>query len=271
MPSFRSSLREALDAFASLLFPASCRLCEAVLTTASRIPVCANCLACLRPLSGPACERCGRPFVSAPAATSPRSLCHLCRREVYAFDCARSYGPYDDAMVQAITLLKYHAVKPLGGWFAARLAEVVAAQPRLFAANVVVPVPLHASRLRERGYNQAELIARPLAKRLGLPVAPVLLVRTRPRPSKLKLTRKERWSTVRGAYALRAGSQVDKSCVLLVDDVFTSGATLDACARVLRQAGAARVVGLTVARVLPRWMSIGKDGGTLSAAKSEVK
>ena len=249
----RFVLRGACDALASLVFPAPCRVCEVTLDTASRIPICHECLGSLRPISGPVCQLCGRPFISPLAAAARRPLCHLCRRGVYGFDLARSYGPYDGAMVRAITLLKYHAVTPLGGWFAARLAELVAREPQAFAADVVVPVPLHASRLRERGYNQAELIARPLAKRLRLPFRSYLLVRTRPRPDKLKLSRHERWDTVRGAYAIREGNRVDKLRVLLVDDVFTSGATLDACARALRQAGAARVAGLTVARVVPEW------------------
>lgn len=156
-------------------------------------------------------------------------------------------------MVRAIVLLKYHALKPLGAWFGERLAGMAAADCEMFAADVVVPVPLHPFRLRERGYNQAELIARPLAKRLGLPLRSYLLVRTKPRPEKLKLTRRERWETVRGAYAMRETTRIDKVRVLLVDDVFTTGATLDACARALRQAGAGRVVGLTLARVAPAW------------------
>ncbi len=180
-------------------------------------------------------------------------LCHACRRGIYAFDVARSYGAYDDAMVRAITLLKHHAVTPLGGWFAARLAEVIARQPEAFSADIVVPVPLHAARQRERGYNQAELIARPLAKLLHLPLRAYLLVRTKPRPDKLKLTRQERWRTVRGAYYTREDARVDKQRVLLVDDVFTTGATLDACARALRDAGAARVMGVTVARTMLDW------------------
>jgi ComF family protein len=255
-PAFtaRSLLREVCDALAALVFPAPCRICETTLDTASRIPICRKCLDALRPLSAPVCQRCGRPFVSALAGLVRQPLCHACRRGVYAFDLARSYGAYDAAMARAITLLKYHAVAPLGGWFAARLAELVARQPEPFAADVVVPVPLHSTRLRERGYNQAELIARPLAKRLRLPFRSYLLVRTRPRPDKLQLTRQERWRTVRGAYAIRGGTRVDKLRVLLVDDVFTSGATLDACARALRQAGAAGVLGLTVARVLPGWV-----------------
>jgi len=247
----RSACREALEGLASLAFPAPCRICEATLTTASRIPVCSTCLDSLQPLPDTACQQCGRPFVSPVTAAVPKPLCHLCRRGVYGFDLTRSFAAYNEPMVRAVVLLKYHAVTPLGGWFAARLAELIERDPGAFAADVVVPVPLHATRLRERGFNQAELIARPLAKRLGLPLKSYLLVRTKPRPDKLKLTRKERWRTVRGAYAMREDTSIDKVRVLLIDDVFTTGATLDACARVLRRAGASRVVGLTVARVVP--------------------
>ena len=119
-----------------------------------------------------------------------------------------------------------------------------------------MPVPLHPGRQRHRGYNQAELIARPLAKRLGIPYRAHLLARTRPRPDKLRLTRRERWETVRGAYATQEGARVDKLRVILVDDVFTTGATLDACSRALRGGGAAQVVDLTVARAVPSSIAV---------------
>jgi ComF family protein len=115
-------------------------------------------------------------------------------------------------------------------------------------ADVVVPVPLHRERERARGYNQAGLISKPLARKLGLPHRAVLLMRTRPRPAKQVLTLEERWESVRGAFATRSGSQVDKKRVLLVDDVMTTGATLDACARALLESGAKCVLGLTIAR-----------------------
>jgi ComF family protein len=115
---------------------------------------------------------------------------------------------------------------------------------------VVVPVPLHRQRERERGYNQADLVARPLARRLGLPYRAVLLVRTKPRPDKHILSLSERWESVRGAFATRSGSQVDNLRVLLIDDVMTTGATLDACAKALRRAGAKSVMGLTVAHAV---------------------
>ena len=251
--SLRTHFHGMCEALASLVFPAPCRICGATLDTGSAIPFCHSCIAAIaQELPAPLCEQCGRPIVSAAVAEAGASpLCHLCRAGVYAFDHARSLGPYSPRMSRAILLLKYGNVAPLGKWFARRLAAFVQAHPQDFAADAVVPVPLDHGRLRERGYNQAERIARPLARLLGIPFQPCLLVRTRPRPNQLRLTRRERWETVRGAYATHKMAQVDKLRVLLVDDVFTTGASLDACSRALKGAGAARVAGLTVARALP--------------------
>ncbi len=251
--SLRGQLRGMREAMASLLFAAPCRICGRMLDTANRVPFCHACINSLSaPLPQPICGRCGRPIVSsAVLEASSAPACHLCRLGVYDFDFARSFGPYNISMARAILLLKYSEITALGGWFAGRLAQGFRRDVENFAPDVVVPVPLHRTRLRERGYNQAELIARPLARALGIPFRSYLLVRTRPRPDTLRLTRRERWETVRGAYALREGAQVDKLRVLLVDDVFTTGATLDACSRALRKAGAVQVAGLTVARAVP--------------------
>jgi ComF family protein len=242
-------VRGTADAIVSILFPAPCRICQATLSTASRVPVCRECLEALGPLAGPLCQRCGRPLAASFGGESAAALCHVCRRGKYGFDLARSYGPYTDPMVRAVTLLKYHAVTPLADWFAARLEELATAETALAEAELVVPVPLDRARRRERGYNQAELIARRLARRLRKPLEPSLLIRTKARPEKLKLSRHERWETVRGAYHAAEGARIDKASILLVDDVFTTGATLDACARALRARGARRVLAATVARV----------------------
>ena len=202
------------------------------------------------------CLCCGRPFISIVAAQAAKPLCRLCQTGFYAFDRVRSFAIYNDALFEAIILMKYEEVAPLGHWFGQRLAEIVLqSSPDDWRADVVVPVPLHLDRLRERGYNQAELIARPLAARLGVKIESSWLVRTKPRPPRLLLSRSERWASVRGAYAIREGFRVDNRCILLVDDVLTTGATLDACARVLRKAGASEVRGLTVARIVPGWSS----------------
>ena len=246
----RSGLAEARDAVVSIVFPAACRICERLLTRASRIPICDNCLGSFAPLPEKICVTCGRPLEAYPLREGEALLCLACKTGQYEFDRARSYAVYEGALIRAIVLLKFEEMTPLGQWFGKRLAELVCRGREELAADVVVPVPLHRDRQRERGYNQADLIARPLARRLGLPCRSVLLVRTKPRPDKLHLSLEERWSSVRGAFAAKPGSRVDNLRVLLVDDVMTTGATLDACARALRQAGARTVIGLTVARAL---------------------
>ena len=242
-------LKNALDALASVLFPGPCRVCGEALTNASRIPLCESCLAGFEEIVPPMCTCCGRPFHSQVAAEAAQPLCRLCRVNYYSFDRARSFAVYNDALFEAVLLLKYEAVGRLGNWFAARLATMLSREAVEWRADVVVPVPLDRARRRERGYNQAELIARPPAKRLNLPIEPRMLVRTKARPPQLLVSRGERWKSVRGAYATNEGVDVDNLRILLVDDVLTTGATLDACSRVLKKAGAAAVFGVTVARV----------------------
>ena len=250
----RGWLTEASDAFVSVFFPAGCRICERLLTTASRVPICEECLASFERVPTKLCEVCGRPLPGLAASAGPSAqqplLCPACQDKTYAFDSARSFAMYEGTLIRAILLLKYEQIEPLGAWFAERLAELVAGEGNAMAADLVVPVPLHRERERERGYNQAALLSKPLAKRLRLPHKAVLLMRTRARPEKHLLSLEERWESVRGAFATRPGSQVDNLRVLLVDDVLTTGATLDACARTLREAGAKSVLGLTVARAV---------------------
>ena len=250
-------LATAGGGLASIFLPAGCRLCQELLTSASRLPICSQCLASFPRIAGCICRVCGLPLdlppdqsVEVAGGDRPPTLCEQCRDDTYHFDCARSFARYEESLVRAIVLLKFEEMDPLADWFADRLAEVVRQAPPDMQADVIVPVPLHKDRHRERGFNQAELLSRRLAKRLRLPHQGILLVRKRPRPSKLLLTNRERWEAVRGAFATRPGSQVDKKRVLLVDDVMTTGATLDACAKALREAGATSVVGLTVARAI---------------------
>ena len=243
-----TGFREIGNAIVSVLFPAPCRICEQLLVTASRVPICGSCLASFETSPEQRCEICGLPMEEYGGAEGESLRCGACRRGLYAFERARSFGIYDEGLTKAILLLKFEEMEPLAMWFSRRLADLVRAEGETLAADVVVPVPLHKDRYRERGYNQAELLSKRVAKLLGLPHRGVLLVRTKPRPDKHLLTERERWETVRGAFATRTGSRVDNLRVLLLDDVMTTGATLDACTRALLDAGAKSVVGVTVAR-----------------------
>jgi len=244
----RGWLAEASDAVVSVFFPALCRICDKLLVGASRVPFCEDCLNSFAAPLEKKCEVCGQALGWMSTREGEPLVCRACQQKTYAFERARSYGIYEGALVRAILLLKWERMEPLGAWFAQRLAELARQEGPLLAADVVVPVPLHRERERERGYNQAGLISKVLARELRLPHKAVLLMRTRPRPNKQVLSLEERWESVRGAFATRPGSQVDNKRVLLVDDVMTTGATLDACSRALLESGAKSVIGLTVAR-----------------------
>jgi competence protein ComFC len=257
----RQWVRETGDALVSVFFPGGCRLCERLLTSASRLPICEQCLGAFPALPARVCAICGSPALvastlagSGDGGVSPSGgeaqTCLGCSERKYRFECARSYAAYRGAIVRAIVLLKFEQIEPLAAYFGERVASI--ARRDGLTGDIVVPVPLHRTRERERGFNQAELIAREVAKRLRLPLRGVLLMRTKARPDKHILSNEERWRIVRGAFATRPGSQVDNKRVLLVDDVMTTGATLDACAKALLEAGAKSVIGLTVARAVKR-------------------
>jgi predicted amidophosphoribosyltransferase len=162
-------LAEAADALTSIFFAAGCRICDSLLVRASRVPICDECLASFSRLSEKQCEVCGQPLAGLTAFEGQLLVCPICTNKTYAFDRARSFAVYEGALIPAILLLKFEQMAPLGAWFARQLEELVRCEPEIFAADVVVPVPLHRQRERERGYNQAALIAKPLARRLKLP------------------------------------------------------------------------------------------------------
>jgi ComF family protein len=225
-------------ALASVVFPADCRLCKRLLLRASRVPICSECLTAFQKVSTAHCALCGQPWLMASEANGRQQICRECRDHKYAFDAARSFGIYEGALARAIVLMKYEKIEPLGTWFAKQLDEVVRTEGNRLEADMVVPVPLHRQREKERGYNQVDLFAKSLARRLGLPYRPVLLKRSKPRPEKHLLRQEERWEAVRGAFAMENGGRVDNSRILLLDDVMTTGATLDARAsRPTRPAG----------------------------------
>jgi len=181
-------------------------------------------------------------------------VCGACRRSPPPFSALRAAWSYDGAIGEVVRALKFRRLDYLGAHLARDLRELAAGDGEAF--DLVVPVPLHWLRRWRRGYNQAERIARPLARLLGVPCAEVLRRRRATRPQ-IGLAREERLANPRGAFALGSGRgpagrrwrrRLEGGRVLLVDDVVTTGATLRAAAEVLRRAGAREVVAVAAAR-----------------------
>lgn len=214
------------------------------------MPVCRACLSKPEPLAADyQCVQCLSPFLS-PFPLDDEGRCALCRRGVRGFDAAYSFGFYEDELRKLIHLFKYGRVQTLSAPLGRLLAQAL---PREQTFDVIVPMPLHWRKRWQRGFNQAELLAREIGRRTHTPVRSALR-RVRSTVSQAGLTSAKRRANVSGAFRAKRRSPLDGQSVLLIDDVMTTGATAASCARALKRAGARQVTLLTLARVDRRLM-----------------
>ena len=237
---------DMLDMILHWVFPIDCTVCGQPAMDRRLSFFCRGCWETIRPIDGPVCPRCGRPFDSPLALiSSPGHFCGPCRQKPPAFDRALSPYRYAGVLEKAIRLFKYRRRDAL----ATPLADLMLVwADRLPSVSLVIPVPLHPGRLQHREFNQALLLADRIADRLGLPLSFEQLVRVRATRPQTELDRKERARNVRRAFAVRQPAGLEGQQVLLVDDVLTTGATVNECAKVLRRAGVESVTVLTLAR-----------------------
>lgn len=258
-PDVAAGWRRWLAAGLDLLFPPLCPLCRARLGEGRRDPLCGPCWVRLPRLGPPYCARCGKPFYTfdpdgrgdtgQPAPLSV-GLCEPCQRQPPPFTYARAATLYHGTVREALHAFKFGRKPGLARPLGDLLAEAGHAMLSRDGVDCLVPVPLHAAREAERGFNQSLLLARRLSWRWGVPVADRALKRARVTRPQSELSAQERRSNVRGAFVLRRPHAVARAHVLLIDDIFTTGATVSECCRALLSAGGARTVGvLTVARV----------------------
>jgi ComF family protein len=236
--------RTLLDRLVHALLPAPCLECARPLPVrGAALGLCSACRGRLKRLPEERCAICARPL---PAQAPPEGFpCAACRESPPGFDRLLALWSYEPPLDRVVQALKFHRLDYLGRHLAAALAQELGAG--LAACDGVVPVPLHWRRRLARGYNQAERIARPLARSLALPLVPALS-RTRATPPQSRLGRQERLANLRRAFRARRPERLRDRHLLLVDDVATTGATLDAAATVLKKAGAAAVTALVAGR-----------------------
>ena len=232
----------------NFLYPPRCAACDTSLPIDTMRRVCVGCIAAVEPPRAPLCLICGAPL----GASAENEQCDHCRAARPAFDwaCAiarYSSGPDGENRVAALLRRhKYGLDQSLGRALAEYLDAASALTPGAY--DVIIPVPLHRARLRWRGFNQAALLGAALARRLACPLDVATLARVRSTPPQTARDRTQRARNVHRAFTVRRPTRVAGRRVLLVDDVMTTGATADECARVLRVAGARRIDVFTLAR-----------------------
>jgi ComF family protein len=244
LASIRDVLAAVADGLLAVALSPACASCEEPLEHPTSGPVCDMCWRSILPITPPICDQCGDPLPGWRRPMLPPAPCPRCRRSQPLIVRARAIGAYDGALRAIVHALKYDGrrslARRLGTMMRERGADV------LRGADCAVPVPLHHARRRARGFNQAA----DLARQLGVPQIGALR-RTRSTATQAGLPAARRHKNVRDAFAVtRAARALNGAIVILVDDVCTTGATLEACARALKNAGAAEIRALTAARVV---------------------
>ena len=249
-PILRPTVTNRLDWLIDWLYPPRCRACGGRIDGRDAEYLCALCWPQIRLVSHPLCTVCGRPFLDA---SGDDHLCAACLTRTPHFVRARAWAcyPTDETaghpLRQVVQKFKYGRKVSLGkplGWLMAQGCEEFLSECHL---DLIIPVPLHPKRLRWRGFNQSLLLARQVSRKYHVPVDPFVLYRHRETPPQTQLNEDDRRKNVRGAFATYTEKSLKGKNVLLVDDVYTSGATVNECSRVLRHEGAREVWVLTLA------------------------
>jgi len=234
-------LQRELIGLASLCFPAVCPLCRQALRTSSLF--CFSCFEAISPITSPCCCRCGLPFAAVDGGDH---LCQSCLQDPPPFLWVKSVGLYEETLRRAVHKFKYEGDFNLDQPLAALMEDAMQGLLEDYRPDLLLPVPLYITRLRQRSYNQALLLARALGRCWQLPVASRLLLRIRPTLPQIGLKAAQRRRNLRDAFALSRPLQGER--VLLIDDVMTTGATARECSRVLMDGGAGEVAVAVLAR-----------------------
>lgn len=226
--------------------PTACSYCNGSVKDSGIPFFCSACWADFLVMPSPFCQKCGTPFDSPEALShSPDHCCMHCRKNQPLFDQAVSVGLFEGSLREAIHQFKYRPCRalaaPLAKWMTGNLKSID-------DVDLIMPIPLHSVRLRQRGFNQSLLLAHELSVNFSIPLSYNNLLRVLPTKPQVELSGEERIKNVQNAFALAHPEEASEKSILLIDDVFTTGATINECTRVLRNAGSTVVRALTLAR-----------------------
>jgi ComF family protein len=247
LPKLLYSLLELKDDLLDFVYPQHCAICKKYLTGKEK-DICEVCWNSLVTLTDPFCPYC-KSFLEEGDIE-----CGFCKPKGEFFEdhkilLVRSLGRFDDSYRELIHRFKYGKKIPLGRRLGQRLGETINEDSSFLKSDFLIPVPLHKSRYRERGFNQSDIVAEGISKITGLSVLKNVLKRKKNTKDQTDFSREQREENVRGAFVVAEPEMINGKKIILVDDVITTGATLSECARMLKQAGAQKVLGMTIAVV----------------------
>ncbi|MBU1355165.1 MAG: ComF family protein [Candidatus Edwardsbacteria bacterium] len=230
-----------LGSLANFVFPPFCSHCHLRAPEGLAGGICQDCWSTVKIWKNGQCQRCGQPAAEA------ESLCQHCLIPDWGCNDIKTLGPFEAPLSDAVHMLKYSDAKSVSRRLGAMMAKCVVSDQRYNKADLVLAVPLHKARKRERGYNQAQLLAEQLGKSLGIPSPEGLVTRARHTRSQTTLNKEQRLRNVEGIFAVHNPDRIKDRSIILVDDVLTTGATIGSCGQSLLLAGAREVLAMTAA------------------------
>lgn len=236
-----TAVKQFFTALLDVILPPICHVCHSFIPNAGTLHICPSCRDLLPLVSSPLCPICGVPF----AGSGSDHRCGECLTHPPHFDTAQAHFLYEGAIRDLIHSFKYNQLTHLRYPLALLALEGI---HHVHDPQLIIPVPLHRSRLRQRGFNQAVLLGKVLSSQLSLPMMPDALIRTRPTEPQIDLSAAERRLNVKGAFSVSKPGAVAGKRILLLDDIMTTGSTMNECARELKNAGATMVIASTIAR-----------------------
>lgn len=240
----KSRLRQAMEPILSALYPRRCPACDEIVAPGKGLicPACAKAKK-MTPIKGPYCMKCGKEL-----AKEGDFLCGDCRRISHLFERSRAVFCYTKEVRQSIARFKFHNKREYADYYAAVTAESMADYLQMVKPDVILPVPMYKKKKIKRGYNQAEVFAKRLSEKTGISCRTDILLRTKNTVPLKELEKDARKKELEQAFWVRRERlEASWKQILLVDDIYTTGATMDACSRVLKEAGIEKVCGLTLA------------------------
>ncbi len=240
------NLNLILKSLQSIIFPYSCCLCHQY---SFNEPVCKQCWSKVLFINKPFCNICGKPFFNPILLeTADYLICEECREEKRFFAKSISLAIYQEEFKEIIHQFKFYNKPYVGNYLGKKLSNLIRTEDKYKNIDIIMPVPLQKKRERERGYNQSLIVAKIIAKELKIKLLKDILRRRGDNPPQSNLSLKERKKNIRGCFYVKKANLIKDKRILIIDDVFTTGSTVNECARVLRHSGAREILVATLAR-----------------------
>jgi len=241
-----------IEGLYNFVFPLDCKICEKPIRESKGYSICEDCFKTIELIEHPYCIKCGKPLPITDFFEQNREiLCLDCKRKKYSFEFSRSTGIYNKVLKKCIHLLKYYGekklAKPLGKLMVDYLLKNNEFENKF---DLIIPVPLHKNDLKKRGFNQSLLLSKIIGDYFSIPVGESILIKHKITPFQVNLSKKEREKNILKAFSVEKPEEINGKSIMILDDVFTTGATVEECAKELIKSRAKNIFVLTLARTI---------------------